>query len=69
MHGHLLMQAIDAAKGMLFLHKRNPPVIHRCVSQPCDVGFNSYLCLSDLKCLALSSEDAAAGTSSLQTYW
>jgi hypothetical protein len=31
MHRHLHMQAVDAAKGMLFLPMRNPPVIHRCV--------------------------------------
>ncbi|KAL2933570.1 Serine/threonine-protein kinase CTR1 [Bienertia sinuspersici] len=55
-----LSMAYDVAKGMNYLHKRNPPIVHRDLKSPnllvCDFG------LSRLKANTFLSSKSAAGT-------
>lgn len=63
-----MMFAVDVAKGMLYLHKRNPPVVHRDLKTPnllVDKDWTVKVCdfgLSKLKHRTFLSSKSGAGT-------
>ena len=63
-----LSMAYDVAKGMNYLHKRNPPIVHRDLKSPnllVDKKYTVKVCdfgLSRLKANTFLSSKSAAGT-------
>ncbi|EFN51109.1 hypothetical protein CHLNCDRAFT_13183, partial [Chlorella variabilis] len=70
-HRRLLM-ALDAAKGMLYLHSYQPPIVHRDLKSPnllVDKDWNVKVCVADFNLSKILGEDHSTSQEVTNPRW